>query len=83
MTQTIQNKIKNLLEQTGIPAKEIRVYGSQIMITCLSQDTARKWAVLCGNFATVRSVFESLDENKRVTATSGKYHKVWRVAAHI
>jgi hypothetical protein len=83
MTQTTQSKIKSLLEKSGIHAKEIRVYGSQIMITCLSQNTAKKWADLCGKFATVKAVFESVDENKKVTATSGKYHKVWRVAACI
>lgn len=78
-----QKKIKALLEETGIPAKEIQVYGQQIMVTTWSEDAARKFAALVGNFARVRRVWESLDDNleNRGTSLLPTRHKVWRMAA--
>lgn len=82
---TAQSKVKALLEKTGIAAREIQVFGSQILITCASQEAAQKFAGVIANFARVRSVFESLDYAKanQVGQMSPTMIKVWRVSAVI
>lgn len=82
---TAQEQMKAKLAKAGIPAKEIKCFGSQIMITTRGEASARKWAALLANFATVRAVIESRDESVAQKGTSLKrtYHKVWRVGAYI
>lgn len=82
---TVQAAIKATLEKAGIPAKEVKVYGSQIMIVCWSRDAADKWAVLIAKFAKVRGVVESIDYNEvnRNTVLRPTSHKVWLVAGVI
>jgi hypothetical protein len=41
--RTAQETMKKKLEELPIPSKEIRVYGSQIMVTCWSLAAAKKW----------------------------------------
>lgn len=78
---TPQEQIKDLLQRTGLPAKEISVYGSQIVVTVWSHDAARKWARLIQRFATLRGITESMDYNKvnKNTCLLPSVHKVWRV----
>lgn len=62
-----QDQMKAALEKTGLPHKEIEVYGRQIVITSWSEDAAKKWAHLLSRFAKVRGVIPSTDyakENK-------------------
>lgn len=62
-----QEKIKALLQKSGIPYKEIECYGSQIVVTSWCRDSADKWARLLAKFSTVRGVVETCDyakENK-------------------
>lgn len=87
---TTQQKMKAVLEQAGIPAREISVYGSQIVVKALSRATAEKWVLLLGKFAKVRRIVESLDERKvavphehDMTTTEVGYVKVWLVGAVI
>lgn len=82
---TTQKKMEALLASAGIPAKEIRVYGQQIMITTWSEDAARRFAGLVGAFARVRRVWESMDDNaeNRNTVLRPTKHVVWRMAAVI
>jgi hypothetical protein len=47
---TPQEKMKAKLEKAGIPAKEIKVYGSQIMITVAGKESSDKWQMLLNNF---------------------------------
>ena len=61
---TPQQAIQAKLGTVGIPAKEIRVYGSQIMITAWSEGAARKWARLLAQFATVKAMKESVEYTK-------------------
>ena len=64
---TLQTRMKASLESTGLPFKEIQVYGRQIVVTSHCRDTADKWASLLGQFAKVRGTTKSLDyakENK-------------------
>lgn len=81
MTETPQQRIKATLQRAGIPAKQIDVYGSQIMITAWSQDAARKWFRLLQQFcSTTRQPLESTDDNKAQKGTRlVEFHKVWRV----
>ena len=83
--QTPQQRMQATLAKSGIPSREIRVYGSQIMVTCGCRDTADKWASLLVRFATVRAVFEAWDEatQNRGTTLKPSMVKVWRVAARI
>lgn len=80
-TPTPQEKIKAVLLKSGIPVKEVQVYGSQIMITAWSLDAANKWASVVAKFATVKRVMESMDDDKVNTNTvmNPSWHKVWRV----
>jgi len=78
------NNMQQLLSKLGIPSKDIKVYGSQIMITCWGEASARKFADAVSNFAKVRAVFQTVDENIGQDETAFKEcHKVWRVAACI
>lgn len=38
------------LAKSGLPSKEIRCYGRQIVITSWSRDAAEKWAALLSTF---------------------------------
>jgi hypothetical protein len=82
---TIQEQIKAQLERSGIPHKEIKVFGSQIIVISWSRDAADKWARLIAKFATVRGVVESVDYNKenRNTVLRPTKHKVWLTGARI
>lgn len=90
---TIQEQLKAQLEKTGIPAKEIRVYGSQIMITAWSEAAAKRWAHVLNGFATtvrpiVRSMDETKDDSRIRKANPGLvkskfHHDVWRVWATV
>ena len=89
-----QKKMEMLLSKAGIPHKEIRVFGSQILVTCYSPDAAEKFALLVGCFATVRGVVRSFDYLKD---QKGAYERqknpglvknvftepVWRMSAYI
>jgi hypothetical protein len=79
-------QIEAILRASGIPAKEIRCYGSQIMVTAWSQTAARKWFRLLHGFAeTVRQPTLTTDYNKvnKNTCLVPTVHKVWRVWATI
>ncbi len=85
---TTQQKIKATLETVGLPFREIRCYGSQIVVTSQSDETARKWAVLLGKFAKVRGITKSLDERKvaidqphDMSTMENKYVQVYRTFA--
>lgn len=90
---TIQEKLKVQLEKSGIPSKEIRVYGSQIMVTAWSEDAAIRWSHLLNRFAsTVRPIVRSMDQTKDDSEIrkanpglikSHFYHDVWRVWATV
>jgi hypothetical protein len=65
-----QEKMKNTLEKSGIPFKEVKVYGRQIMVTTKGEESAKKWAALISNFAKVRPPVKSLDYNAKNKNTS-------------
>lgn len=79
---TTQERMKAMLRQVDIPAREIKVYGSQIVITCTSVRSAEKWASVLSKFATVRAIArESLDETNGSGPNEKHYVKVWRTWA--
>ena len=84
--KALADKMRATLEKTGLPYKEIQVYGSQIVITSHCRDTAERWAMLLARFATVkRAARECLDdakENKGTCLRPTKV-KVWRTWAVI
>jgi len=89
---TPQEKMAATLAKAGIPAKEIKCFGSQIIITAWSRDAAMKWADLLAKFAKVRGVVEGRDETKDPSGyfaanpglVKGEfYHPVWRIGAVI
>ena len=84
--QTSQQKLKAALERAGLPYKQIECYGSQIVITAHSQDSAIKWGLLLSRFAKVRRAgLEALDEavEQKGTCLNRTYVKVWRTFATI
>lgn len=82
----ISARIKAKLSQSGIPAKEIKVLGTNIIITAWSEDAAKRWASLLANFSTIRGIVKSIDDNvsnKPGQCVGRKYHDVWRTFAVI
>jgi hypothetical protein len=82
---TVQEQMTLKLSECGIPAKEIKCYGSQIMITALSKSAAEKWVSLLSQFARIRGVTESTDycKENRNTVLLPSTVKVWRVWATV
>lgn len=92
---TFQAQMKATLEKTNIAHKEIKVFGSQIIITCWSRSAAEKWVGVLAKFSTVRGIVESRDETidqpaaynrsmkSKGWAKNRMTHKVWRVGAYI
>lgn len=85
MNTTLQARIKATLGKLGIPAKQVDCYGSQIVVTSQSRDTADRWALALGKFATVRGTLESFDEavENKNTVLRPTMIKVWRTYATI
>lgn len=83
MSQTVQQRMRAKLEQAGIPFREIKVYGSQIMITALSEGAAQRWTSLLSKFAKVRGAKESLDETEKSTPNQKRYVRVWKIWATV
>lgn len=73
------------LLKSGIPAKDVKVYGSQIMVVTWSRDAADKWASLIARFAKVRGPVQSWDRNvkNRNTVLRPTSHEVWLVGGHM
>ena len=79
---TPQERTKALLEQLDIPSKEIKVYGSQIVITTRSQEAALKWRrALSPKVAKFKNMVQSTDIAKKQKGTVLKPTrvKVWRI----
>jgi hypothetical protein len=86
MTTTMQERIKDLLEKSGLPFHEIKCYGQQITVECIGRESCEKWAALLGKFATVRGMVQSIayakDQSKRTTF-GPKTFPIWRVYAAV
>jgi len=67
---TTANQIQAILEGINLPSREIRCYGSQVTVECLSQETCQKWAEVISKFATVRAIIESLAYTQKNTNLS-------------
>lgn len=77
-----QEKMQKMLVASGIPAQEVKCYGSQIMVTAWSAEAANKWHTLLSRFCTkVRPVTKSMQENKvnQNTVLLPSSHPVWLV----
>lgn len=77
--------MKDLLDRLSIPSKRIECYGSQIVVTSQSRDTADRWALALGKFATVKGVIESYDDavDNKNTVLRPTVVKVWRTYATV
>lgn len=82
---TLQDQMKATLKKTGLPYKEIEVYGRQIVVTCWSRDAADKWSHLLARFAKVRGITHDMDEAKQNKGTVMRptMIEVWRTFAAI
>ena len=81
---TPQELMQETLSKSGIPYKEIRCYGSQIMVTAWSEGAARKWAALLAKFATRVRMKEILEVNKVQKGTRlVERHKEWLIGGTI
>lgn len=78
---TTQERMRSLLFQTGIPAKEVKCYGSQIMVTAWSLDAANQWVSVLRKIAKVRKPVETKEQNlvNHDSRRSASYHNVWLV----
>ena len=79
----LQAQMRAMLEKTGIPAREIKVYGSQIMITCIARDTTQKWSGVLHRLCRKVRVGEGIDDHvdaARFPNERGMHTmQVWRV----
>lgn len=80
---TIQTEIAAKLASLGIAHKEIKVYGSQIVVTCWGREAADRFAAVIANFAKVRGVLKALDQNEASKGRKPEWHEVHRVFAAI
>lgn len=86
--ELLKSELMQALESVDIPKKQINCYGSQIVVTCWSQDAAEKWVNVLNKFATVRGVIKTVDEATLQKMRTGLVMKsnlidVWRVYARI
>lgn len=81
----VQQEFKAKLEQVGLPFKAVECFGSQIIVTAQSRDTADKWASLLSRFSKVKGIVETFDYAKvnKNTALLPSRVKVWRTYATI
>jgi hypothetical protein len=81
---TPQEKMHATLSKLDLASREIKVYGSQIVVTCTSHDAAIKWGLVLGKFATVKRVANpGLDETKATTLGDTCTIQVWRTWATV
>ena len=59
-----QEQMKANLEAIGLPYREVKVFGSQIIVKSHCEETAKKWANVLSKFAKVRSVVEHVEYAK-------------------
>ena len=80
-----QEAMKAKLESSGLPFKEIKVYGSQIVVTAWSREAALKWASFIAKFATVFCGITAIDECRQNDKLIGNPSvvEVFRVFARI
>lgn len=83
---TPQQKMQSFLEGIGLPYAEIKCYGSQITVECLSRETAQKWAsLLIGAKIKVRGTIRVWVNDKVNTRSvmNPSCHEAWRVYARV
>lgn len=82
---TPQQQLQSKLESLGLPYKEIKVYGSQVMITAWSETAANRWRSILCKFTTSRRPVKSVDYNKenRGTCLMPTVHEVWLIGGMI
>jgi len=82
---TPQEKIRATLAKSGIPAKEIKCFGSQVLIVAWGEEAAKQWLSLLAKFASkTRGPVRSIDYTKnptRGTCLVPQTHTVWLVGA--
>lgn len=82
--KTAQEKMKAALLKVKLPSRSIEVYGSQIVVTCLSVESANAWAPILRKFAKVKTIaLKSLDETQESTVFDRKYVTVYRTYATV
>lgn len=80
----LQEQMESKLKSLGLPSRSVKVYGSQIVVTCTSAASAQKWAPVLGKFATVRRVAASgFVETLDGASNAPKWIRVWRTWATI
>lgn len=78
---TVQQRIKSVLERSGLPYRKIDVYGSQIVVTTTCEASAKKWGSLIRKFAKLRGIVKSVDDvptSKRRFKVLHPVITVWR-----
>lgn len=80
-----EQRLEGLLNELGIKTKEINCYGSQVVITCWSQDNAERAATTLKKASfTIRGIIKSFDYNKdqsKRKTISPAVHTVYKVFA--
>ena len=82
---TLQEQMQAKLESVGLPFTEIKCYGHQITVECISRETAGKWSNLLSRFAKVRGTISSrvYNQENQNTVMRPTWHRVYRVYAAI
>lgn len=84
MAMTAHQRMEATLAKVKLPSRAIEVYGSQIVITTLSVESASAWAPILRKFAKVKAVaLKSLDETAESTVFDRRYVTVYRTYATV
>lgn len=83
MNQDAAEKIKAMLARIGIGTHEVKAYGSQLTIECLSRNTADSAARIIGQAFKIRGIVEALVDAKenKGTCLQPTKRRVWRLYA--
>lgn len=79
-----QELIKQQLAQYNIPSREIKVYGRQITIECISESSILQYGTIISKFARIRGIIKSLVETRESLAkniNTKHYMTVYRLYA--
>lgn len=85
---SIAKVLQRKLESIKLQKIEIKCFGSQIIIECLSLSSCEEWADIIKNFAKIRGIIKSIKETKKSIeknkySSFKKYYEVYRLYACI
>jgi len=78
-------KFETLLKKLPIPKKRIECYGHQVVVTCVSRDSASRWVMALNRVLGRDKVtcIESVDVVEKKTCLVSRYQSVYRIYGRV